>query len=84
VQSAHRSIVAQSWQEINAAWLSCQSWQDHSQRMILAMTFLLILLIVAAVLSIESVREAFHDGQGPMRPPVSHFEDPTFLGPLTR
>ena len=52
--------------------------------MIAAMTFLLILLAVALVLSIDTVRRVLHDGRGPQRPPVSHFEDPTFIAPLAR
>ena len=36
------------WQEINARWLFCHSWRDHDRSMITAMTFLMILLVVAA------------------------------------
>jgi len=52
--------------------------------MITAMTFLLILLAVAAILSADTVRRVITDGRGPQRPPVSHFEDPTFLSPSAR
>jgi hypothetical protein len=48
------------------------------------MTFLLILLTVAVVLSVAAVRLAIHDGRGSSRPPLSHFEDPRFVGPLAR
>jgi len=52
--------------------------------MITAMTFLLILLVVAAVLAAGAVRLVLHDGQGPQRPPVSHFQDPDFIAPFAR
>lgn len=45
------------------------------------MTFLLILLVVAAALSVETLRLVFRDGRGPQRPPLSHFEDPQFRAP---
>jgi len=48
------------------------------------MTFLLILLAVAAILSADTVRRVITDGRGPQRPPVSHFEDPRFIAPLGR
>lgn len=49
--------------------------------MITAMTFLMILLAIAAVLSIQTLRFALRDGRGPQRPPTSHFEDPRFRSP---
>ena len=52
--------------------------------MITAMTFLFILIAVAALLSAETVRRVLHDGPGPQRPPVSHFEDPDFIAPTAR
>ena len=48
------------------------------------MTFLILLLLVAATLSIATVRLIAHDGRGPQRPPVSHFEDARFVAPLAR
>jgi hypothetical protein len=48
------------------------------------MTFLLILLVVAVLLAANAVRLVLHDGQGPQRPPVSHFQDPDFLAPTAR
>jgi hypothetical protein len=48
------------------------------------MTFILILLAVAAVLSADTVRLMFTDGQGPQRGPVSHFQDPDFMAPSAR
>jgi hypothetical protein len=48
------------------------------------MTFLLIQLAVAAVLAADTVRLVLHDGQGPQRPPVSHFQDPEFMAPAAR
>ena len=52
--------------------------------MITAMTFLLILLVVAAVLVAATVRNIVTDGQGSKRPPVSHFQDPDFMAPHAR
>jgi hypothetical protein len=77
-------IVAHLWQEINVRWLSCHSWQDVDQSSITAMTFILILLAVAAVLAVDTVRLVLTDGQGPQRPPVSHFQDPDFISPPAR
>jgi hypothetical protein len=48
------------------------------------MTFLLILLAVAALLSADTVRRVITDGRGPQRPPASHFQDPDFLAPSAR
>ena len=48
------------------------------------MTFLLILLTVAVLLSVDTVRRVISDGQGPQRPPVSHFQDPDFIAPTAR
>ena len=52
--------------------------------MITAMTFLFILLAVALLLSADTVRRVITDGQGPQRPPVSHFQDPDFTAPSAR
>jgi len=52
--------------------------------MITAMTFLIILLAVAVLLSADTVRRVITDGRGPQRPPVSHFEDPDFIAPWAR
>ena len=49
--------------------------------MITAMTFLIILLAIAAVLSILTIRLLVHDGRGPQQPPSSHFQDPQFRSP---
>jgi len=72
------------WQKINALWLSCHSWQDLDRRSITAMTFLMILLLVVVALSVASVYLIVRDGRGPQRPPVSHYQDSRFLGPLAR
>jgi hypothetical protein len=48
------------------------------------MTFIVILLAVAAVLAVDTVRLVLTDGQGAQRPPVSHFQDPDFLAPSAR
>ncbi len=45
------------------------------------MTFLMILLVIAAVMSARTVDLLVHDGRGPAAPPRSHFEDPRFTSP---
>lgn len=52
--------------------------------MITAMTFLILLLVVAAGMVAATVRLIAHDGRGPQHPPVSHFEDDRFVAPLAR
>lgn len=69
------------WQEINARCLFCHWWRDHDRGMITAMTFLILLLAVAVLMSAETIRVVLHDGRGPQRPPSSHFEDPRFRPP---
>lgn len=49
--------------------------------MITAMTFLILLLVVSALMAAETVRLLRHDGRGPQRPPASHFDDPRFRSP---
>lgn len=48
------------------------------------MTFLILLLVVAAVLVTAAVRLSVHDGTGPQRPPASHHTDPRFGPPAWR
>ena len=74
------------WRKINEHWLFCHSWQDRDKRRITAMNELMILLLILTVtaLSIETLRRVLHDGRGPQRPPVSHFEDARFLPPSVR
>jgi len=45
------------------------------------MTYLLILLVIAAVLAAGTINALVHDGRGPTRPPRSHLEDPRFTSP---
>jgi hypothetical protein len=45
------------------------------------MTYLMILLAIVVLMSIETVRLAVRDGRGPQRPPASHVEDPRFRSP---
>jgi hypothetical protein len=52
--------------------------------MITAMTYLMILLLIVAAMSVETIRLIARDGRGPQRPPVSHFEDDRFVAPLAR
>jgi hypothetical protein len=77
-------MLPQRWQKINVECHSCHSWQDHAGSMITAMTFLFILLAVAVVLSVQTVRLVITDGRGSLRPPVSHFQDPDFIAPSAR
>ena len=77
-------MLAQVWQEINLTWHFCHSWRDHDGGMITAMTYLIVFLLVAAIMSAETIRLLFHDGRGPQRPPRSHFDDPVFRSPVAR
>ena len=45
------------------------------------MTYLLILLVIAAVMAASTINALAHDGRGPARPPRSHLEDPQFTSP---
>ncbi|MFC4784678.1 hypothetical protein ACT8ZV_09400 [Nocardioides sp. MAHUQ-72] len=45
------------------------------------MTFLMILLALAVLMSAETVRLAVRDGRGPQRPPRSHLDDHRFQSP---
>lgn len=49
--------------------------------MITAMTALILILAIAVVLSISTIRLALHDGLGSTQPPRSHFDDPQFRAP---
>ena len=71
------AMVAQCWQKINVGWHSCHSWQDHIGSMITAMTFLLILLAVAAVLERGHRAPVITDGRGPQRPRSPTSRTPT-------
>jgi hypothetical protein len=77
-------MKAHLWQKINVGWHFCHSWQDLYCSIITAMTFIVILLVVAAILAADTVRLMFTDGQGSKRPPVSHFQDPDFIAPTAR
>ncbi len=45
---------------------------------------ILLLILTVTALSVETLRRVLHDGRGPQRPPVSHFEDARFLPPSVR
>ena len=45
------------------------------------MTYLIILLVIAAVLAVRTIDLLLHDGRGPAAPPSSHFQDPQFSAP---
>jgi hypothetical protein len=49
--------------------------------MITAMTFLLIILVIAVALAARTIDLLLHDGRGPAAPPQSHFQDPQFSAP---
>jgi hypothetical protein len=74
-------MVDHLWQKINVQWHSCHSWHDLDGGMITAMTFLIIVLAVAAVLATQAVTMLLHDGRGPAAPPRSHVQDPQFSAP---
>lgn len=74
-------MVTDNWQKINAGCHSCHSWQDHARSMITAMNALVILLVIAVVLAVQTIRLVLHDGTGPAAPPRSHFDDPQFRAP---
>lgn len=46
------------------------------------MTYLMILLLIVAAMSVASIRMLVRDGRGPQRPPVSHWDDARFRAPL--
>jgi hypothetical protein len=45
------------------------------------MTYLIVLLAIALLMSAETIRLAVRDGRGPQRPPRSHVDDPRFQSP---
>ena len=49
--------------------------------MITAMTYLLIILVIAVAMSARTINLLLHDGRGPTAPPRSHFQDPQFTAP---
>jgi hypothetical protein len=75
------AILAQGWQKINVLLLFCHSWRDLDGAMITAMTFLLILTVIAVALAARTIDLLLHDGRGPAAPPSSHFQDPRFAAP---
>jgi hypothetical protein len=49
--------------------------------MITAMTYLLIILVIAVAMAARTIDLLLHDGRGPAAPPKSHFQDPQFAAP---
>ena len=49
--------------------------------MITAMTYLLIIFVIAAAMAVKTIDMLLHDGRGPAAPPQSHFQDPQFSAP---
>jgi hypothetical protein len=49
--------------------------------MITAMTYFIILLVIAAVMAAKTIDLLRHDGRGPAAPPSSHFQDSQFAAP---
>ena len=45
------------------------------------MTYLLIILVIAAARAAQTIRLLIHDGRGPAAPPRSHLQDPQFTAP---
>jgi hypothetical protein len=74
-------MVDHIWQKINVRWHSCHSWQDRDGVMITAMTYLMIILVIAAGLAVWTIDLLRKDGRGPAAPPKSHFQDPQFSAP---
>jgi hypothetical protein len=72
------------WQEINGRRHNCHSWPDSCGSRIAAMTFLILLALVATALVVAALRLSLHDGSGPQRPPASHPTDPRFAPPAWR
>jgi hypothetical protein len=73
--------MQQMWQNINYRWHCCHWWRKPDGSMITAMTYLMIILVIAAVMAAGTINALLHDGRGPARPPRSHFEDPQFQSP---
>lgn len=71
------------WQKINGYCHFCHWWQNHKERSITAMTFLMIFVALAIIASVATLRDVFGDGGRP-KAPTSHFEDPTFRAPAAR
>jgi hypothetical protein len=49
--------------------------------MITAMTYLMIILVIAVGLAVWTIDLLRKDGRGPAAPPKSHFQDPQFTAP---
>ena len=49
--------------------------------MITAMTFLMIILVIAAAMAVKTINLLLHDGRGPAAPPRSQIQDPQFTAP---
>jgi hypothetical protein len=75
------AILAHLWQKINVGWLSCHSWHDLDGAMITAMTYLLIITVIALAMAARTIDLLLHDGRGPAAPPRSHTQDPQFSAP---
>jgi hypothetical protein len=77
--------MAQQWQEIDAPWQVCHSWQDQNERRITAMALLMIIVAVsilttASWLTLYLVQLVKNDGYGRLDGsrtfPRSHEPDP--------
>jgi hypothetical protein len=73
--------VPDDWQKINSPWHFCHWWLDPDGGMITAMTYLMIILVIAALMAAGTISLLIHDGRGPAAPPRSHFQDPQFTSP---
>jgi len=74
-------MVPDHWQKINGRWLFCHSWRDLDGPILTAMTFFIILLVIAAVMTAKTIDLLRHDGRGPAAPPTSHVIDSQFAAP---
>ncbi len=45
------------------------------------MTYLIIILVIAAAMAVKTIDLLLHDGRGPAAPPRSHLQDPQFTAP---
>ena len=61
--------------------ISATGGGNPQERMITAMTTLLVILLIALAMAVGTVLMVLHDGRGPAGPPRSHIVDPQFRSP---
>jgi hypothetical protein len=69
--------MARLWQKIDGRCQACHWWQESDERMITAMTEILIiaLLILAVAVVLTTIRDIHDDGYGRRPPPPSRHPD---------